>query len=65
VLTHRLCYPIGFLPMVFIPGICAFSVALPVALVNMYLNILPTLALRYNTPKLKLMLVRIKRKVSP
>ena len=65
VLTHRLCYPIGFLPMVFIPGICAFSVALPVALVNMYLNILPTLALRYNTPKLKLMLARIKRKVSP
>lgn len=62
VLTHRLSYPIGFFPMVFIPNVCAFSIALPVAVVNLFLNILPTLALRYNTPKLKTMLKRLKRK---
>ena len=62
VLTHRLSYPIGFLPMLFIPNICAVSIALPVAAVNLFLNILPTLALRYNTPKLKAMLQRMNRK---
>ena len=62
VLTHRLSYPIGFLPMLFVHGVCAFSIALPVAVVNLFLNILPTLALRYNTPKLKLLLKRMTRK---
>lgn len=62
VLTHRLSYPIGFLPMLFIPNVCAFSIALPVATVNLFLNILPTLALRYNTPKLHTMLKRMNRK---
>ncbi len=65
VLTHRLSYPIGFLPMVFIPNICAFSLALPVAVVNLFLNILPTLALRYNTPKLRLVLKRMSRQGAP
>ena len=63
VLTHRLSYPIGFLPMLFVPGVCALSIALPVAVVNLFLNILPTMALRYNTPKLQLLLKRMKRKV--
>ncbi|MEE1049244.1 MAG: hypothetical protein U0M60_17725 [Clostridia bacterium] len=62
VLTHRLSYPIGFLPMLLIPNVCAFSIALPVAVVNLFLNILPTIILRYNTPKLKLMLKRMKKK---
>ena len=62
VLTHRLSYPIGFLPMVFIPNVCALTIALPVAVVNLFLNILPTLALRYNTPKLHAMLKRMNRK---
>ncbi|MEE0967779.1 MAG: hypothetical protein U0M06_00190 [Clostridia bacterium] len=62
VLTHRLSYPIGFLPMLFIPNIYAFSIALPVATVNLFLNILPTLVLRYNTPKLHAILKRINRK---
>ncbi len=61
VLTHRLSYPIGFLPMLFIPGVFAFSIALPVATVNLFLNILPTLALRYNTPKLKMILKRMEK----
>lgn len=64
VLTHRLSYPIGFLVMLLLPNVCAFTVAVPVAAVNLFLNILPTLALRYNTPKLKLMLKRLKRKTS-
>ena len=62
VLTHRLSYPIGFLAMLTLPKICAFTIALPVAVVNLFLNILPTLALRYNTPKLKAMLKRLRRK---
>jgi hypothetical protein len=33
-----------------------------VAIVNLFLNILPTLALRYNTPMLQAALKRLKRK---
>lgn len=62
VLTHRLSYPIGFLPMLFFPNICALSVAFPVGVVNLFLNILPTLALRYNTPKLQAILKRMNKK---
>lgn len=62
VLTHRLSYPIGFLPMLLIPNVCAYSIALPIAVVNLFLNILPTLALRYNTPKLHAMLKRMNLK---
>lgn len=62
VLTHRLSYPIGFLAMLTLPNICSLTIALPVALVNLYLNILPTLALRYNTPMLQGILKRLKRK---
>ena len=60
VLTHRLSYPIGFLAMLTLPGLCSLTIALPVALVNLYLNILPTLALRYNTPKLQIALQRLR-----
>ena len=59
VLTHRLSYPIGFLPMLFLPNSCAWSIGFPVAAVNLVLNILPTLARRYNTPKLQWMLKRM------
>ncbi len=62
VLTHRLAYPIGFLPMLFIPNLCAFTIAMPVALVNLFLNILPTIVLRYNTPKLQALLKKMNRK---
>ena len=61
VLTHRLSYSIGVLAMLTLPNICSLSVALPVAIVNLFLNILPTLALRYNTPKLKSLLKRLQR----
>lgn len=62
VLTHRLSYPIGFFAMLTLPNICSFTIALPVAIVNLFLNILPTLALRYNTPMLISILKRMKRK---
>lgn len=62
VLTHRLSYPIGFLAMLTVSGACAFTLAFPVAVVNLFLNILPTLVLRYNTPPLQRILSRMKRK---
>ena len=62
VLTHRLAYPIGFLAMLTLPNICALTIALPIAIVNLFLNILPTLVLRYNTPMLKSILKRLERK---
>ena len=62
VLTHRLSYPIGFLAMATLPNVCAFTVALPIAAVNLFLNVLPTLVLRYNTPMLHAVLERLKRK---
>ncbi len=61
VLTHRLSYPAGFLVMLAIPNTCALTIGLPVAIVNLFLNILPTLALRYNTPMLKSILKRLRR----
>lgn len=61
VLTHRIAYPLGFLVMLTVSGKCALTIALPVAIVNLFLNVLPTLALRYNTPKLHNLLTRLKR----
>lgn len=60
--THRLSYPIGFLAMLTLPNVCAFTIALPVAIINLFLNVLPTLVLRYNAPKLTSVLTRMRRK---
>lgn len=62
VLTHRLSYPIGFLAMLTLPNPCAVTIALPVAVVNLFLNILPTVVLRYNTPMLTSLLKRLRRR---
>lgn len=62
VLTHRLSYPIGFVAMLTLPNALAFTIALPVAIVNIFLNVLPTVALRYNTPMLKSVLKRMDKK---
>ena len=62
VMTHKLSYPVGFLVMLTLPGTCALTIALPVAVVNLFLNILPTMVLRYNTPMLTAILQRLKRK---
>ena len=64
VLTHRLSYPAGFLAMLTLSGLPVFTVALPIAIVNVYLNILPTLVLRYNTPKLQLILKGLKKRLA-
>lgn len=61
VLTHRIGYAVGFLAMLTLPNICALTIALPVAVVNLFLNILPTIVLRYNTPMLLSILKRLKR----
>lgn len=62
VLTHRLSYPAGFLIMLLFPNACAWTIALPVAVVNVFLNVLPTLALRYNTPMLKVILAGLRKR---
>ena len=62
VLTHRLSYPVGFLAMLTLPNVCSLTIALPVALVNLFLNVLPTIALRYNTPMLLFVLKRMEKK---
>lgn len=62
VMTHRLSYPVGFLAMLTLPGICSVTIALPVATVNLLLNILPVIVLRHNTPMLKSLLKRLRRR---
>lgn len=64
VLTHRLSYFIGFLAMLTLPSLAAFTIALPAAAVNLYLNVLPTIVLRYNTPGLKSVLKRLEKKAA-
>ena len=64
VLTHRLSYPIGFIAMLTLPIPYSFTIALPIAVVNLFLNVLPTLALRYNTPMLQSVLKRLTKKSS-
>ena len=44
------------------PGVCSLTIVLPMAVVNLFLNVLPTLALRYNTPMLISLLKRLNRK---
>ncbi|MBE6629016.1 MAG: hypothetical protein E7629_08830 [Ruminococcaceae bacterium] len=60
--THRLSYPIGFLAMLAVGSPLRFTVAIPVATVNLFLNVLPTLVLRYNAPMLRSLLKRLEQK---
>lgn len=62
VLTHRLSYPLGFFAMLTLSAPLSYAVALPVAIVNLVLNVMPTMALRYNTVRLKGLYKRLKRK---
>jgi hypothetical protein len=64
VLTHRLSYFVGLIAMFTVIKTCAFTIALPVAMVNLFLNILPTIVLRYNTLTLKSLLTRLEKKES-
>lgn len=61
VITHRLSYFIGYLAMLTTFNVCAFTVALPIATVNLVLNVMPTIILRDNTPRLRSVLTRMQR----
>lgn len=60
VLTHRIGYVAGFLAMLTLPMPLSLTIALPVAVVNLFLNILPTIVLRNNTPLLKSILKKLR-----
>ena len=62
VVIHRLSYFVGFLAMLTVSNKCAFTIAFPVATVNLFLNFLPTIVLRDNTPKLKMLLSHMKKR---
>lgn len=61
IVTHRIGYFVGFLVMFIFPFKYAFVIGFPVAIVNLFLNILPTVVLRYNVPKLQVLLKRLNR----
>jgi len=61
VVTHRIGYFVGFLGVFLIPLKYAMVIGVPVACVNLVLNILPTMILRYNTPKLMAVYKRLSR----
>ncbi len=54
----------GFLIIICIPIKYALVISLPVAIVNLFLSTLPIFILRYNIPKLKIVLLRIEKKSS-
>ena len=60
IVTHRIGYLAGFLGIFIFPKY-ALGIGIPVAVVNLFLNILPVMILRYNLPKLKLLHKRLKR----
>ena len=53
IVTHRIGYFAGFLGIFLIPLKYAIVIGLPIAMVNLFLNILPTMILKYNRPKLQ------------
>ncbi len=52
---------LGFLAMLIFPLKYALVIGLPVAIVNVFLNLLSTMVLRYNVPKLLVAYERVKR----
>lgn len=52
----------GFLILLFPLPKYWLCVGLPIALVNLFLNLLPVMILRYNIPKLKIALLRVTKK---
>ena len=60
-LGHILDMIMGFAVILVLPMKYALRIGLPVAIVGCFLNLLPTLVLRYNLPKLNAAYVRAKR----
>jgi len=61
IVTHRIGYFVGFLGIFLFPLKYSWLIGIPVAIVNLILNILPTMILRYNIPKLTILHTRLKR----
>lgn len=64
VVVHRVGYFVGFLGIFLFPLKYAFAIGVPIALVNLFLNALPTMILRYNVPKLTAVYERLKLRES-
>ncbi|MFQ6752514.1 MAG: hypothetical protein ACLRFL_03020 [Clostridia bacterium] len=62
IVTHRIGYFVGFIGIFLFPLKYALLIGVPVAVVNLTLNILPTMILRYNVPKLMILHTRLTRK---
>ena len=63
VVTHRIGYFVGFFGIFLFPRKYALTIGFPIACVNLILNVMPTMILRYNIPKLKALHTRLKRKM--
>ena len=61
IVTHLIGMVVGFTVIFILPFKYALRITLPVALVNLFLNILPTCILRYNIPKLEVGYERARR----
>ena len=64
VIVHICDIVFGFLLLAIPPYKWTLCVALPVAIVNTILNILPIMVLRYNVPKLQVAKLRLQKKTS-
>ena len=61
IVVHIFNIIFGFALMAIPPYAYSFCVSLPVAIVNMFLSILPILVLQYNIPKLQVVRARLQR----
>ena len=61
IVEHRCGYVLGFFGIFLFPLKYALSIGVPVAVVNLVLSALPTMDLRYNIPKLTIVLKRLER----
>lgn len=56
ILIHIISMIFGFSIIFFLPLSCALNFGVPVAIVNLILNLMPTMILRYNNPKILTMI---------
>lgn len=61
IVTHIIGCFAGFLAIFILPFKFILPICIPVALTNLFLNILPVMILRYNVPKLTLLHKRLER----
>lgn len=64
IITHYLILPVGFTLLLVFPTNYILPITLPIAIVNMFLNLLPIVVLKYNYPKLKAVFKRLNREQS-